>query len=600
MNGTPEGNDAPERIAGYYRLLFTFPSRTAMSAAIVAMSIIAGLIAYAFEGLLGPVEALMFSLIGLVLPLFVSDIVLISVFEGDPVLRPRRFTIMTFVVSVVFSSFIVLSSVAGFFLESNFLLRGIVVAGGLAAGLRLLSLRVFIPEGVTRAYAAALLQPLLCLASMATLIRGELLTTLLAFVSVLVYAAGVELLLSVLGRWEGGEVGLVRLFRAFALSWMESINTPLEEEITRMGEAMDLGIDALYFTDDAGGCIGALVVPYIHPGPYGNVGSSALTSILDREMREALGCDVLVAHGVSTHERDLTDSGENRRVVEAILGDYRGGATSHLVSPMVWAERGGANASCQLFGDVALITLTLSPLSYDDLPETIKDVITDLSGELGLEVIVVDSHNSIDLEGGLEEYDASAVVEVAREAIKRAQSEPKYSFKVGVSRIVPDEWGLEDGMGSAGITALAIELEGGRRNAYVVVDGNNMAAGLRERIVPAVERLGLDAVEVMTSDTHEVNAIGATDWGYFPIGERTDGQKIMEYSIRAVEGALLRMLPGGASAERTVVPGLTVLGSKGLATLQHVLESGFSLFGRAGLVLGVACFLISAVITLLI
>jgi len=104
----------------------------------------------------------------------------------------------------------------------------------------------------------------------------------------------------------------------------------------------------------------------------------------------------------------------------------------------------------------------------------------------------------------------------------------------------------------------------------------------------------------MTSDTHEVNAIGVTDWGYFPIGERTDGQKIIEYSIRAVEGALLRMLPGGASAERTVVPGLTVLGSKGLATLQHVLESGFDLFGRAGLVLGVACFLISAVITLLI
>jgi len=160
---------------------------------------------------------------------------------------------------------------------------------------------------------------------------------------------------------------------------------------------------------------------------------------------------------------------------------------------MVWAERGGAKVSCQLFGDVALITLTLSPLSYDDLPETIKDVITDLLGELGLEAIVVDSHNSIDLEGGFEEYDASAFVEVARESIKRAQSEPKYSFKVGVSRIVPDEWGLDDGMSPAGMAALSIELEDGRRNAYVVVDGNNMAAGLRERIVPAVERLGLDA-----------------------------------------------------------------------------------------------------------
>jgi len=600
VSGSPKGDDAPERIASYYRLLFTFPSRTAMSAATVAMPILASLIAHVLGGLLGPMEALMLSLIGLVLPLFVSDIVLIPMFEGDPVLRPRRFTIMTFVTSIVFSSFVVLSMNIGFLFDSNLLLRGIVVAGGLAAGLRLLSLRVFVPEVVAKAYLAALLQPLLCLASMATLIRGEPLTTMLAFVPVLVYTAGVEALLWMLGRWEGGEVGLVRLFRAFALSWMESVNAPLEEEITRLGEAMDLGVDALYFTDDAGGCIGALIVPYIHPGPFGNVGSSALPSILDREIGEALGCEPLVAHGVSTHERDLTNSEENHRVVEAILEGNRGGATSHLASPMVWAERGGAKASCQVFGDAALVTLTLSPLSYDDLPETIKDVITDLSRGLGLEAIVVDSHNSIDLKGGLEEYDASTVVEAAREAIKRAQSEPTHPFKAGVSRVVPDEWGLGDGMGPAGITALAIELEDGRRNAYVVADGNNMAAGLRERIVPAIEDLGLYAVEVMTSDTHEVNAIGATDWGYFPIGERTDGQKIMEHSIRAVEGALLRMLPGGASAMRTVVPGLTVLGSEGLATLQHAVESGFALFSRAGLALGAACFLISVVITHLI
>ena len=600
MNGTSEGDDAPERIAGYYGLLFTFPSRIAMSAAIVAMPILAGLIACFLGGLLGPMEALMFSLIGLVLPLFVSDVVLIPMFEGDPVLRPRRFTIMTFVVSVVFSSFIVLSSDAGFLYDSNFLLKGIVVAGGLAAGLRLLTLRVFIPESIAKAYAAALLQPLLCLASMATLIRGELLTTILAFVPVLVYAAGVEVLLWVLGRWEGVEVDLVRLFRAFALSWMERISAPLEEEIMRMGEAMDLGVDALYITDDAGVCIGAMVVPYIHPGPFGNVGSSALTSILDREIGGALGCDVLVAHGVSTHERDLTDSEENLRVVEAILEESREGVSSNSASPMVWVERGGAKASCQLFGDVALVTLTLSPLSYDDLPETIRDVITDLSGRLSLEAIVVDSHNSIDLEGGLEEYDTSTVVEAARVAIKRARSEPTYPFKAGVSRVIPDEWGLEDGMGPAGITALAIELEDGRRNAYVVVDGNNMAAGLRARIIPAVEALGLEAVEVMTSDTHEVNAIGATDWGYFPIGERTDGQKIIDYTIMAVEGTLLRLRSASVSAKRTVVPGLTVLGSKGLATLQHVLESGFTLFSRAGLALGAACFLISVVITLLI
>jgi len=48
-----------------------------------------------------------------------------------------------------------------------------------------------------------------------------------------------------------------------------------------------------------------------------------------------------------------------------------------------------------------------------------------------------------------------------------------------------------------------------------------------------------------------------------------------------------------------VVPGLTVLGDGGLDILRRVLESGFSLFVRAGLFIGVACFLTSVAIAYL-
>jgi hypothetical protein len=45
-----------------------------------------------------------------------------------------------------------------------------------------------------------------------------------------------------------------------------------------------------------------------------------------------------------------------------------------------------------------------------------------------------------------------------------------------------------------------------------------------------------------------------------------------------------------------VVPGLTVLGEGGVDILRQILESGFSLFVRAGLFIGIACFLTSVAI----
>jgi predicted neutral ceramidase superfamily lipid hydrolase len=95
--------------------------------------------------------------------------------------------------------------------------------------------------------------------------------------------------------------------------------------------------------------------------------------------------------------------------------------------------------------------------------------------------------------------------------------------------------------------------------------------------------LGVDEAEVMTSDTHLVNAIGATEKGYYPIGERTDPEGVLDHVVGVVERA-------GASGGRcrvlrcrVVVEGLTVLGEGGLNALKHVLESGFDLFRRAGI-----------------
>jgi predicted neutral ceramidase superfamily lipid hydrolase len=147
-----------------------------------------------------------------------------------------------------------------------------------------------------------------------------------------------------------------------------------------------------------------------------------------------------------------------------------------------------------------------------------------------------------------------------------------------------------------GVSVLAMRIEGGGLFARVVVDGNNMVTGLRERLVGALKDVGFNGVEVMTSDIHTVNGIGSTQEGYFPIGERMEWGRLVKYTVETAEEAALNLQFAGVLAFRTVVPKLTVLGEGGLDTLQRILESGFSLFVRAGLLIFLACLFTSVAI----
>ena len=72
-------------------------------------------------------------------------------------------------------------------------------------------------------------------------------------------------------------------------------------------------------------------------------------------------------------------------------------------------------------------------------------------------------------------------------------------------------------MGAGGITAIVVEVEN-QKTAYVVIDGNNMMPGLREKILTWLAALGFEESEVFTTDTHTVSALVTGSRGYHPVG----------------------------------------------------------------------------------
>jgi len=217
-----------------------------------------------------------------------------------------------------------------------------------------------------------------------------------------------------------------------------------------------------------------------------------------------------------------------------------------------------------------------------------------------VKAVVVDAHNSLLEEDLLTDTDAENLHMASMEAFRKARGEEQIGFSIAAASVIPDEWGLNEGVGPCGISALLVRLETGEAYVYLVFDSNNMATGLRERVLDVIREEGCVDGEALTSDTHLVNGIGATDRGYYPIGERTDWGRLTDYVRGVIRSASSKLTPAHASFSSASVPNLPVIGEDGLRTFRHVLDSRFSYFKRTALsILPVTIMLAAAAIYLL-
>ena len=574
------GKGASNRILSYYSYLFGFPSYRTLLIEQVLVTLGGGSLSFVLSRGLSFL-ALFFALSAFTLPSLFSDLLVSRLLRRNGLFTPRRCTALSLSVCSLWISLFILFSVIAWLIGANSLIPRVFMLGFVLS----LTLRFFVffalTPGGLRALLSSAVQPLFCLvgAMIFLSIDGRiLLLGLAAYLSLVLGVWGV--LKSVnRGRYGQKDIELLPLLQAFMLAWTEGISSPLESYLEKVGEKADLPVKSLIF-HAKGRNKGALVVSYIHSGPFRNVGSSALPFLIKEEFGKKLGCEVLSLHGISSHDRDLVSQSQNQKVIQALLDGAGESVKGRRASPMVRAIKGNAIATCQLFGDQALITLTVSPKSFDDLPQGLEERIDEAGRTLGLEPLVVDLHNSIDESDELNEEDLSNLYEATLEAMRLALKAPKSPFHIGFSRVIPTGVSLKDGMGPAGVGALAVKV-GGQTCVYIVIDGNNMISGLREALFSSLKELGISEAEVATTDTHIVNALSISSRGYYPIGERINWNSITEYVKRTAMLALEALEPVSFSYRRVEVEDLSVIGEGGLTSLGDLLERGFRLFKRA-------------------
>ena len=180
----------------------------------------------------------------------------------------------------------------------------------------------------------------------------------------------------------------------------------------------------------------------------------------------------------------------------------------------------------------------------------------------------------------------------AFEALKKATSFPLQQLKVGSATTYPHVYSQKQGMGTGGITAMAVEV-GSQKMIYVVIDGNNMIPGLREKLMTSLTALGFSEADVFTTDTHAVSGLTTGKRGYHPVGEVMDHEVLISLISEVAKQAASNVEAATVDCIQFVVPQVRVIGEERLTSVTVLVDKAITqakktapvIFGAEGLLL---------------
>lgn len=313
-----------------------------------------------------------------------------------------------------------------------------------------------------------------------------------------------------------------------------------------------------------------IVVPSIHPGPFGYIGGSNLPAKLESDLDKVIP-NLLVPHGPSTHDYNPSSQSECKKIslmAQNLLHDVE---YSSETSAMVRRTMGDANACAQLFGDSAIVLTSLAPKPTDDIDFSTGYAAMVEGKKQGLdECLIVDAHNSLEKGSGYIHFGTRTsryVIDASSKAVDQALKSRTKGLSIGVASV--RGFSLDnDGLGEVGIQALVVETEG-RRYGYLLYDGNNMVSGLREEILAGAGGL-LDEMEVLTTDNHSVNA---TMGGFNPVGGKMSHERIVEISEDLVRKAIDDLEDVEVGMKTGLIHDFKIFGHQSAARLTSVINS---------------------------
>jgi putative membrane protein len=458
------------------------------------------------------------------------------------------------------------------------------------------------------------------------------------------YAVAVYVFLIVVDRpWRQSlGVSVLDFFQGFVGHVAEG-SRELEDFFEQIGEKAMVPVTVLSFrrieddpkdavTDGGATALGAekarFVLPMVHPGPMGEIGGGNLP------VRIANDVDGLAfpPHATAGHDFNLVTEREVETLVDAADRAAERIEYESTASASIRETTGDASMLGQRFGDGAILVNTFSPTFADDVEYGVGLTAATEARTSGLEeILLVDAHNC---NNGLEGPDLGHVtpgsrrsfdlIDAARAAGEELSETADGRLRLGVAWD-RTRWDPEDGIGPLGIrvAVMGVETSSGEEGpeqttpsgggvpdeqttpsggevpdeqttAYILIDGNNMEPGLRDRLVERLmtgEGTTVDEVEVMTTDTHIVNTVDADN----QVGAAIDHDELLALVQGLVDDALADRgaVAAGLASENVEV---TVFGNDRTETLASHANAAVAMGGALAAAVTLAVMAVSVLI----
>ncbi|MEO9321429.1 MAG: DUF2070 family protein [Nitrososphaera sp.] len=322
-----------------------------------------------------------------------------------------------------------------------------------------------------------------------------------------------------------------RLLQAFLSAWSDKKVDKIEEFTESRAHEEKVTTTVIRFSGKQSE-ESFMILPDVHPGPFGAVGGSNLPYVLF----ESFGRRALVMHSVSDHSLNIPSQKEVAKYVQS-LGKLSPTVSGVKCAMPVQIKEGAATATGLAFGDVAVLFLSLAPSGMDDIPDPIRKELDSFAAGLKIsKLLVVDCHNAMGDELTAEE--TGNLIKAGKSCLQSLAAQDQSEFSIGFSRSSTPE-GLHDEMGQAGVGVMVIGTQG-RYFGIGWTDANNMQNSLRDKIISALSSSEISMLEVCTSDTH-ATAGKRTKEGYYELGSRTDHAAIVNLFGEALVEAKARL-----------------------------------------------------------
>jgi putative membrane protein len=381
-------------------------------------------------------------------------------------------------------------------------------------------------------------------------------------------------------KTQGAGINSLQTFQSFLKSWVSQKPADLERYFTMYSHDEPVATSIVLAT--AAEQV-ALVLPGVHPGPFFPVGSYNVSELIFHELRKN-GITPMVLHGVGGHERNLPTNELAKQYATAIASAATSPGAGRRVERMRGPSRLQLGPTCVTtlgFGNQVIAFLSNAPYNTDDLEPGIIDKAVSAAKELGVELMLVDAHNSI---GG--ENCEQPNVDWKR-VFSDIRGSPEEEFEVGMAHSSELQFEHGSDISDGGITALVFRKQKSV-HALISSDSNNAVLGLRQIIIDELKKENVDLIELCTSDTHNSAARSLSSRGYHALGEDSSRDMLVA-TIKRLEKLAEGRLSRGEVTTITSQLTLPLIGDKSItdfATLTKETLSFTKAYASAALASG--------------